>query len=310
MGRLVRFSIACCAAVLGLVATNAASACTHQAQPVDHSSAAAAHPVIRVASFDFVESQVIAEIYAQDLEGHGYPVRRVLGLGSREVVEPSLDRGLIDVVPEYAGSAYRFLTESQSTANPRPADLTAVLLRHGLLAAQFSPAEDQNGVVVTTATAHRYRLARISDLMGLAARFRFGGPPECPSRPFCLQGLQQRYGLRFRGFEPMSSRLVTVQALNSGEIDVGMLETTDPNLAGGGLVLLADDRRLQPAENVVPVVRRALVQAYGAGLLDVLNGVSAKLTTADLVQLNRQLEIDRAPLVEVARKWLATHGVP
>jgi osmoprotectant transport system substrate-binding protein len=265
------------------------------------------HPPVRVTSFDFPESQILAEIYADALQRSGYPVTRLMGLGSREVVEPALQQGLVDLVPEYAGSALRFLgvvAVAGDSATVSQTRLAAALAVHGVAVPALSPAQDQNGVAVTAGTARARGLRRISDLGPVAHSLTFGGPPECPERPFCLAGLQSLYGLRFQRFLPLPSRDVIAEALDSGEIDVGMLETTDPHLADGKLVALADDRRLQPAENVVPVVRRTLLDAYGPALTRVLDSVSAQLTTTSLAELNRRAVIDGVPVAQVAEDWL------
>lgn len=282
-----------------------------------------ARATVRVASFDFPESRVLAEIYATALQVRGYPVTRTLGLGSREVVEPALEQGLVDLVPEYAGSALRFLQSAAvSSTSPAAAEspvttavadaatsLSAALGERGLVALAFAAAEDQNGVAVTAATATARGLHQVSDLVPIASSLAFGGPPECPERPFCLAGLRDRYDLRFRVFLPMPSRQITAEALLGAEIDVGMLETTDPHLGDGRIVHLADDRGLQPAENVVPVVRRQVAERYGSGLADVLNAVSAKLTTAGVVELNRRVVLAGAPADRVAADWLRSNGL-
>ena len=129
-----------------------------------------------------------------------------------------------------------------------------------------------------------------------------------PRAPLCLKGLQDLYRLRFARFEAMPSRAVTAAALETGEIDVGMIETTDPNLVGADLVQLADDRNLQPADNVVPVVRRQVLDAYGPPLVRLVNAVSARLTTAELTRLNLQVAEGRPP-AEVAAGWLRANAV-
>jgi osmoprotectant transport system substrate-binding protein len=103
----------------------------------------------------------------------------------------------------------------------------------------------------------------------------------------------------------MSSRAATVEALVSGEIDVGLLETTDARLALAPVMLLADDRSLQPHENVVPMVRLTALSRWGTGLRTALDGVSARLTTADLVRLNRAVEIGRRTPAQAAAQWWA-----
>jgi osmoprotectant transport system substrate-binding protein len=173
--------------------------------------------------------------------------------------------------------------------------------------AAFAPAEDRNGFVVTGDLARRRGLRRISDLKPLAGRLTLGGPPECPDRPLCLKGLRDRYGLEFARFKAMPSRQVTAAALDTGEIDVGMIETTDASLTGQDLVQLRDDRGLQPAENVVPVVRRQVLDAYGPALGRLLDAVSAQLTTAGLMELNRQVTVEGQPPGQVAAAWLRSH---
>ncbi|MEP6463125.1 MAG: glycine betaine ABC transporter substrate-binding protein [Frankiaceae bacterium] len=189
-------------------------------------------PPIRVTSFDFPESRVLAEVYAAALQRRGYPVVRILDLGPREVVEPALEQHLVDLVPEYQGSVLRFLART----SPAAAGLPAALAPRGLVAAHPAPAQDRNGFAVTTETARRHGLSRISDLRPLARGLILGGPPECPQRPYCLPGLTSRYGLSFRSFAVIPTRAGTAEALLSGEIGVGMLETTDSHLADGRLV--------------------------------------------------------------------------
>lgn len=270
-------------------------------------------PVVRVASFDFSESRLLAEIYAAAIEGHGYPVQRVLGLGSREIVQPALQQGLVDLVPEYAGSALRFLDTTRPPADAATATVHARLAEAlggaRVVVLSFAPAQDTNGIVVTAATALSNHLSTISDLRPVASQLAFGAPPECPERPFCLLGLRGRYGLHFAKFLPMPSREVTLQALATGEIAVGLLETTDPHLADGKLVLLTDDRKLQPAENIVPVVRRTVIDRYGQPFARLVDAVSARLTTASLRSLNRRVTIDAQSVAAVAHDWLVAHGL-
>jgi osmoprotectant transport system substrate-binding protein len=161
---------------------------------------------------------------------------------------------------------------------------------------------------VTRATAARYRLRRVGDLRTVAPHLRFGGPPECPTRPFCLQGLARVYGLKFERFVPMDvGGPLTRSALETNGIDVALLFTTDAAISRDGFVVLDDDRGLQPAESVTPLVRRELVERHGTGFVRTVNDVSRRLTTEVLRELNgrvaRGTSIDR-----VARSWLAQAG--
>lgn len=269
---------------------------------------------ITVASFNFPESVVVAEIYAQALESTGFAVERQLDLGARELVEPALERGLVEFVPEYSGSALTFVTKGEAavTADERAThrDLRSALAERGLIALAPAPAQNKNGVVTSEETSRRFGLKRISDLAPVASDLVFGGPPECPERPLCLPGLESVYGLKFRQFVPLDSGgPFTVQALSQGQVDVGLLFTTDGAIDANGFALLEDDRSLQPAENVTPVVHGEVIDRFGDELFRLVNSVSAELTTDDLRELNARVTI-RGELVEdAAAGWLVDHDL-
>jgi osmoprotectant transport system substrate-binding protein len=271
-------------------------------------------PTIQLAFFDFPESELLAQLYRQALGQHGLPVQLVPQLGSLDFVEPALEQGKVDLFPAYLGSTLNFLSDRDRVATADPglthARLKQAFAPRGVSVLAYAPAQDRNGFVVSGDLARHHSLEKISDLAPMAGRLVIGGPPECPERPLCLKGLREVYKLRFARFEPMPSRAVTADALGTGEIDVGMIDTTAPDLLkpGADLVQLADDRRLQPADNVVPVIRREVVDAYGPPLARLLNAVSAQLTTQELTSLNRQVA-DGTPAADAASGWLRTHRI-
>ena len=270
--------------------------------------------MITVGSFDFPESVLLAYLYAGALSARGYPVRVLPDLGSRELVEPALMTGLIQLVPEYTGSALEFVSLGRVHATASVASTARNLERwmgaRGIIVARPAAAQDANAIVVTGATAARYQLRTVSDLAAVAPALVFGGPPECPERPYCLQGLRRVYGLQFRAFVGLDTGgTLTRQALEGGEISAALLFTTDPAIRGRHLVVLADNRGLQPAENVVPVLRRATVERYGTGLVTALNAVSARLSTTTLMALDAQVELDRLGPNVVAERWLRDQGL-
>jgi osmoprotectant transport system substrate-binding protein len=266
---------------------------------------------IRVAAFSFTESEILAELYSQALETKGYPTDPVLNAGPRELVQPALAEGLIDVVPEYAGSALAFLTlgalEGTASVSETHDALTRVVAPSGVIALAPAPAQDANAIVVTRATADRFGVRDVSDLAAVDSRFVFGGPPECAQRRLCLVGLESVYGLSFREFIPLDSGgPLTLQALRSGGIDVALLFTTDPAIVSEGLVVLNDDRGLQPSENITPLLRREVLSTHGDGVVQTLDAVSALLTTSDLrAMIGRVVGGNSAR--EVAASWLNDH---
>jgi osmoprotectant transport system substrate-binding protein len=302
-------------ACLGL--TVALAACT---SPSGHVSSAAGKSVgrpgavITVGSFDFPENVVLAEIYGQALAAASFPVRIMANLGPRELVDPALMNGLVQLVPEYAGSALDFVSLGRlsATSNAGAANraLAASVAGRGLMAARPAPAQDANAIVVTAATAARYGLRSIADLARVAPGLVFGGPPECPGRAYCLRGLQQVYGLHFKAFIPLDAGgPLTLQALDAGDIGAALLFTTDPGITARHLVVLADDRGLQPAENITPLLRTDVIARYGPNLLAALNKVSALLDTGTLRALDAQVELDGHGPRSVARAWLRAHGL-
>jgi osmoprotectant transport system substrate-binding protein len=144
----------------------------------------------------------------------------------------------------------------------------------------------------------------------IASTMVLGGPPECPTRPYCLIGLEKTYGLKFKSFKPLDvGGPLTVAALDQNKIQVGMLYTTSGVIASKGWVLLNDDKKLQPADTVTPVLRNDILDAYGKTLSDLVNGVSAKITTEVLIDLNKQTDIDKKDPDDVAMSWLESENL-
>jgi osmoprotectant transport system substrate-binding protein len=269
---------------------------------------------VAVASFNFPESRLVAEIYAQALEDEGIPVRRELDLGPRELVLPALRQGRVDIVPEYLGTALTAaapaVTVDRSDPDAVSRALAAAIEQWDLRVLSYADAQNQNGLVVTRATAERLAVRTTSDLGRVARRLTLGGPPECPSRRYCLEGLAEVYGLRFAAFVPLAEQSYVRQALKDYVIDVGVLFTTDGILAGDDLVLLDDDRGLQPAENLVPMVRSDVLEAAdGRRVAAALEEVSHRLTTANLRFLNWRVSVAGNDPASEARGWLIRQGL-
>ena len=270
--------------------------------------------MITVGSFDFPESVLLADMYGDALKAKGFPVRIQPDLGSRELLDPALMNGLIQLVPEYAGSALQVISLGRQSATSdvmaTNMALTELMADRGVVAGLPAAAQDANAIVVRAATAARYGLRSIADLARVAPGLVFGGPPECPGRAYCLPGLKQAYGLRFKTFIPLDAGgPLTLQALTAGDVDVALLFSTDPSISARHLMVLADDRGLQPAENVTPLVSRDVVARYGAGLVAALNAVSARLSTVALRALDAQVEIHGQDPRQVAGGWLRAQGL-
>jgi osmoprotectant transport system substrate-binding protein len=269
--------------------------------------------VITVGSFDFAESVVIAEVYSQGLEAAGFKVRRKFSIGPREFVGPALSLGLVEFVPEYAGTASEFY----SLGNAAPtedavvthAELVHAVSGDAVVALAAAPAEDSNTFVVTKSTASRLHLQTLSDLAAVADQLTFGGPPECRTRQLCLVGLADTYGLTFGEFVTLDTGgPLTREALKEGVVDVALMFTTDPAIGNQGLVELEDDRGLQPAESITPLVRNEIIDRWGPAVVDVIDAVSARLTTSAVRDLNGATLPLGTDVAAVATAWWAQVG--
>jgi osmoprotectant transport system substrate-binding protein len=258
----------------------------------------------------FTENQIVAEMYADVLERAGYTVERQLDLRSREVSQYALESGQIDLKPEYLSSLLLFVNPS-AAASDDPDDVAAkardALVSKGIEVLTPSPAQDTNQFVANMETAQRYGLTTMTSLAGVADQLTLGGPAECPQRPFCLAGLKDAYGIVFNDFEPLDAGgPQTVEALASNDVQIGLLFSTDPGIEANGFVPLADDKHLQDAENLTPVIRS---NKLNDEIRDALDAVSAMLSSEVVTMLVEQVVIEGEDVPTVARDFLTATGL-
>jgi osmoprotectant transport system substrate-binding protein len=258
----------------------------------------------------FAENQIVAEMYAQVLEDAGYNVDRQLDIGARDVSQAALSKGEIDVVPEYLSSLLLFLdpkATAVSSADESAEKVRGLLEGKGLVLLDPSEANDTNAIVVTKETADERSLEKVSDLAPIAGQLTFGGPPECPERPLCAIGLKDKYGITFKEFKPLDAGgALTVAALDGDEVDVALLFSTSSVIKDKGFVVLEDDKGLQAADNITPLIRE---DANSDEVADLLNGVSEKLTTQNITDLNAKVELDKEEPADVAKDFLEQEGL-
>ena len=297
--------------VVGAVLVAVALVATACGSGDDADSGATDGPTITIGSANFPESALIAEIYAQALESEGYSVDRNLNVGSREIYWQAFESGDLDLIPEYTGALLTFLggtasSDSEATHNA----LVDTAAANDAVVFDPAPAQDKDGFAVTVETADELGLEKVSDLAPYNGTLILGASPECPTRPFCLLGLEDVYGLEFVEVKSLDvGGPLTVAALEGGEIDVGLLFTSDGVIAAKGFVLLEDDKGLQPAQNVVPVLRMEIADAYGDALRNRLDAVSEVLTTPELILMNKLVSADGQDPEKVAEEWLAENNL-
>ena len=274
------------------------------------SSSTSPKGTITIGGFKFSEGSVLAELYGQALQHDGYTVNFKLNLGSREVVSPAIKSSQIDLYIGYAATDLEFYNGGAGEANGDVTATTAKLNSHlqslSLQALTPSSAVDQNAFAMTKANAQKFNATKLSDLAPIGGQLVLGAGPECPQRPFCLPGLQSKYGIHFKDFKALDTDgPLTRAAFANGSIQVGLVFGSDADLDSLGLVVLQDDKHLESADNVVPIIRTPVASNE---VKKVLNAVSAGLTTSELVQLNAQVELQHQDADVVTKNFLQQHN--
>jgi osmoprotectant transport system substrate-binding protein len=259
---------------------------------------------VRMGVVDFTEQLILTQIYGQVLQNAGYKVT-YQKVASRELADPALFSGKLDMLIEYAGSQLIYLKgEPSADADKVLSELKAKLEPKQVTALDQAPMADQNALTVTQATASKYSMKTISDMAKVSDQLVFGGPPECRERDTCYKGLQRVYNVKFKSFESLNQGAIKYRALLNNQIQVALSFTTDGIIAKERLVLLQDDKGLFPADHAVPVVRNDYLSKAGDEFRNLVNKVSAAVTTEEITGLNAKVDIDNQDPDEVATQWL------
>ncbi|MEU0302343.1 ABC transporter substrate-binding protein [Streptomyces sp. NPDC006175] len=271
-----------------------------------------------VGAAGFTESKVLAELYAQVLGGAGYDTS-VTTVKNRELYEPSLEKGEIDVVPEYAATLAEFLNAKVNGAKEAEAkpvasgDVAATVTALeklatplGLKVLPAGKAVDQNAFAVSEEFAEKNSLKTLSDLGRSKIKVKIAAGDECEVRPFCAPGLKKTYGIDVTGIDPKGvGTPQSKQAVKDGKDQLVLTTTTDAVL--DGLVFLEDDKKLQNADNVLPVLNAK--DAGAPEIAEALGKLTDVLTTQDLAELNRKVDAERAKPADAAGEYLRSKGL-
>jgi osmoprotectant transport system substrate-binding protein len=284
------------------------------------STGGSSKPTIKIGSDRFYEAQIVGEIYAQAIESIGYKVERNLGLGARAVHAAAIENGQIDLKPEYLGSGLAYYDKSKPTGDPaaNAAALQAILKTKGggISVLAWSPGQDGNAFVVRKDTADEFKLVKMSDLAAIQDRLTWGLPPECETNPLCGGALKDAYGVavppkQVKLLQACGAEIAT--ALSGKAVDIGEVCSTQPEISTMGFVVLDDDKKTQPAENIAPLIRDDLLNKLSStdktAFVALLDSVSAKLTTAALLALGVSHQIDRKDVPTIAKAFLKDNGL-
>jgi osmoprotectant transport system substrate-binding protein len=262
---------------------------------------------ITVGSGNFTESILLGEMYAQVLESKGLDVTRKLNIGNRETYIGAIEDCSIDLLPEYTGSLLLFYDPKSTATDPDEvySDLKAAI-PDGLEVLDKSPAADNDVLVVTQETADTYNLHSLDDLAGISDSLTVGAAPEFKDRTTGLVGLKDLYGVDLP-FKPLDAGgPLTLKALQNGDIQIGEFFSTQPVIGDEGFVILDDPEHLSPAENIVPYIGK---DANTDEITSTLNDLSAGLTSEDLMDMIRKVDVDKQSVGDVAKEYLTGKGM-
>lgn len=296
--------------------TTSSSSAPSSSSPAAGATSSSSNPLsqggsgsVVVGSANFPESELLAQIYIQALQAKGIKVTPKLNIGAREAYYPQIEKGTISIIPEYNGTLLSVSVAPKSTAKTTTQVDAALAanLPSSLEVLSPAPAQDSDSVTVTAATASKYHLKSIADLGPYAKDMVLGAPPEFKTRSDGIAGLKSTYGLTFKGFDPLDeSGPITLAALKDGKVQAADVFTTTPQILSEHLVPLADPKNNFAAQNVIPLVYKP---AMNPTITATLNTISAKLTTAALLQMDNAVIIEHANYSTVASGFLQAEGL-
>ena len=298
-----RLALAASALTITALALTACGSSGSLDEPASSGSAAGgSSDTITVGSQAYYSNEIIAEIYAQALEGAGFTVEKKFNIGQRDAIIPSLQDGTVQITPEYTGNLLQYF--DKTTTATTTDDVYAALekaLPEGLSVLDQSPATDQDSYTVTATFAKEHNLKSIADLAGITPLV-LGGAPELEQRPYGPSGLKDKYGVDVT-FSATAD--TTVDELVAGNVQLADVYSADPSIKTKDLVTLEDPKGLFLASHVVPLVSSSFPEDAAA----VINKVSAALTPDGLIALNVASKVDQKSPGDLAKSWLADNGI-
>jgi osmoprotectant transport system substrate-binding protein len=305
------------ALVVGLAAcgsSSSSSSSTASSTSSTSSSSAsgpgAGKPAVTIGDKNFAEENILGQLYAQALKAKGFTINLKSEIGSSEIIYKALTSGQIDLYPEYTGtllSAVAEQTKLPTSAAAAYSQAKAFLEPKGFTLLNYTPFYDSDALATLPSYATANKLTSVADLKPLGKNVTLGAAPEFATRFEGLKGLEQEYGVK-PTFKPISIEL-SYKALESKQVDVQDVFSTDGQLLGGKFKVLADPKHVFGFQNVAPVVKKSVVSAEGPAFAETLNKVSALLTIPAIQQMNKAVSIDKQAPEAVAEQFLKANGV-
>jgi osmoprotectant transport system substrate-binding protein len=259
---------------------------------------------------NFDEEYLLGALYQQALQAKGYTVTLKGNIGSSEIIWKALKGGQIQMYPEYTGTLLTAIagdTKPPTSAQQTYSLAQAYVKKNGFELLSQTPFYDADGLATTPSYAKANSLKTIADLKKLS-KVTYGAPAENRTRFDGLVGLEQVYGLHNLQFVPLAEGL-NYKALDSGQVKVATIFTTDPQLQSGKYTVLTDSKKLFGFQNVAPVVKQSVVTAEGPAFAQTVNKVSSLLTLQAIIKMNAAVQLDQQSPATVAHAFLAANGL-
>ncbi|AIV41427.1 glycine/betaine ABC transporter [Curtobacterium sp. MR_MD2014] len=271
------------------------------------SSASSDSKTIVIGSQQYYSNEIIAELYAQVLEKDGFTVERNFNIGQREVYIPQLEKGAIDVMPEYSGNLLQYFDkESTAKSADQIDEALAKALPKGLRVLDEADATDQDSYTVTKQFSEENDVTSLADLKDVKEKLTVGANSEFQTRPYGPEGLKSVYGVDvdFKAVEDSGGAL-TVKALKDGTVQLADIYSADPSIKANDFVSLKDPENLILPQNVIPVVSDKVDEKAA----DAIDEVNEKLTTDKLIELNEKSVTDKEKASQIAKQFLQDEGL-
>ncbi len=303
-------ALAACGSSSSSSSTSSSPSATSSSSPSASALPGTGRPPIVMGDKNFDEQYLLGDLYQQALAAKGYRVTLKANIGSSEIIFKALQSGQIQWYPEYTGTLLTAIAGNNSPPSSaaqtyRLAD--AFVRKHGFVLLNQTPFYDADGLATSIAYAKSHGLTTIDDLKKLG-KLTYGAPAENRTRYDGLIGLEKVYGLHNLTFVPLAEGL-NYKALDSGQVSVATIFTTDPQLQSGKYKVLVDTKKLFGFQNVAPVVKQSLLASEGPAFAATLNRVSALLTLPAIIKMNAAVQLDQQSPVKVAHTFLAANGL-
>lgn len=275
----------------------------------DPAAGGGAKGAIKVGAYDFPEGRLLAQIYAAALNKAGYSAS-VLQLQQRNTVQPALQKGDVDVVPDYVSSLLNFYQPNTATSDDAAnvAKLKQLAEAKGVVVYTPTPATDNYAYVVSKKFSEDNDIKTVSELAAYSQQkpINFGGTPECRENPICKVGLEQKYGMKFGEYKTIVlSSQAAADGLLKDSYQAAVFNSSDGVLAVNEVVVLEDDKGLNPNDNIVPTVNKGKANS---DLETALNTISGKITQEELLRMNKETQNDRKAIDKVAQAFVDSNS--